>query len=127
MVDEPVDHGCGDDVVGENLAPPPEWHVRGDADGALFVAGGDELEEQVRGVAVEGDVADLVDDEEFVTAKPFEFLLEAARGMSGVVATDPQAIEATLVKTPIIMDGRNTLDAESWRAAGWTYIGLGRP
>jgi hypothetical protein len=27
----------------------------------LFVAGGDELEEQVRGVVVEGDVADLVD------------------------------------------------------------------
>lgn len=34
---------------------------------------------------------------------------------------------ATLVKTPTIIDGRNTLDAEAWRAAGWTYIGLGRP
>jgi UDPglucose 6-dehydrogenase len=34
---------------------------------------------------------------------------------------------ATLVTTPIIIDGRNTLDAEGWRAAGWTYIGLGRP
>jgi UDPglucose 6-dehydrogenase len=34
---------------------------------------------------------------------------------------------ATLVTTPIIIDGRNTLDAAGWRAAGWTYIGLGRP
>jgi UDPglucose 6-dehydrogenase len=33
----------------------------------------------------------------------------------------------TLVRTPIIIDGRNTLDAAAWRAAGWTYVGLGRP
>jgi len=34
---------------------------------------------------------------------------------------------ATLVETPTIVDGRNTLDAAKWRAAGWTYYGLGRP
>ena len=34
---------------------------------------------------------------------------------------------ATLVRVPIIIDGRNTLDASAWRAAGWTYRGLGRP
>ncbi|SDK43570.1 UDPglucose 6-dehydrogenase [Cryobacterium psychrotolerans] len=34
---------------------------------------------------------------------------------------------ATLVRTPTIVDGRNTLDAAAWRAAGWTYLGLGRP
>ncbi|MBT2538265.1 UDP-glucose/GDP-mannose dehydrogenase family protein [Arthrobacter sp. ISL-69] len=26
-----------------------------------------------------------------------------------------------------ILDGRNVLDAEKWRAAGWTFRGLGRP
>jgi UDPglucose 6-dehydrogenase len=26
-----------------------------------------------------------------------------------------------------ILDGRNVLDSEKWRAAGWTYRGLGRP
>jgi UDPglucose 6-dehydrogenase len=26
-----------------------------------------------------------------------------------------------------IIDGRNVLDSAAWRAAGWTYIGLGRP
>jgi hypothetical protein len=61
VVDEAVDHGGGDDVVGEGLAPAAEGQVRGDHDRALFVAGGDELEEQVRRVVVEGDVADLVD------------------------------------------------------------------
>ena len=33
---------------------------------------------------------------------------------------------ASLVATPTIIDGRNTLDAAAWRAAGWRYIGLGR-
>ena len=26
-----------------------------------------------------------------------------------------------------IIDGRNILDSAAWRAAGWTYRGLGRP
>jgi UDPglucose 6-dehydrogenase len=26
-----------------------------------------------------------------------------------------------------IVDGRNALDADRWRAAGWTYRALGRP
>ena len=34
---------------------------------------------------------------------------------------------ATLVHTPSIIDGRNTFDAAEWRAAVWTYVGLGRP
>lgn len=34
---------------------------------------------------------------------------------------------ADLVNTRTIVDGRNTLDAAAWRAAGWTYYGLGRP
>jgi UDPglucose 6-dehydrogenase len=34
---------------------------------------------------------------------------------------------AGLVAVPTIIDGRNVLDATAWRAAGWTYLGLGRP
>ncbi|MBX7444908.1 MULTISPECIES: UDP-glucose/GDP-mannose dehydrogenase family protein [unclassified Arthrobacter] len=34
---------------------------------------------------------------------------------------------AALVSSPKILDGRNSLDASKWRAAGWTYRGLGRP
>lgn len=85
MVDEPVDHGGCDDVVGEDLAPPAEGHVRGDEDRALFVAGHDELKQQVRGVVIEGDLANLVDDDELVSLEPFRVLLEA----SGGETTDP--------------------------------------
>jgi len=63
VVDESVDHRGGDDLVAEDLAPAAEGQVAGDHDRALFVAGGDELEEQVRRVVVEGYVADLVDDD----------------------------------------------------------------
>ena len=61
MVDEAVDHGCGDDVVSEDFAPAAEGFVAGDDERGPFVAGGDELEEQVRGFGFERDVADLVD------------------------------------------------------------------
>lgn len=39
---------------------------------------------------------------------------------------DPEAVGA-LVANRSIVDGRNVLDPVRWRAAGWTYRGLGRP
>ncbi|MFH8469099.1 UDP-glucose dehydrogenase family protein [Streptomyces sp. NPDC017991] len=39
---------------------------------------------------------------------------------------DPGALGATVAGQRII-DGRNTLDASRWRAAGWEYRALGRP
>ncbi|MGP4031787.1 UDP-glucose dehydrogenase family protein [Pseudarthrobacter sp. 1C304] len=39
---------------------------------------------------------------------------------------EPYAL-AELVGVPRILDGRNVLDAAKWRAAGWSYRGLGRP
>ena len=41
------------------------------------------------------------------------------------VALDPACV-GTLVAHRLIIDGRNCLDAAAWRAAGWTYRGLGR-
>ncbi|HEX2246349.1 MAG TPA: UDP-glucose/GDP-mannose dehydrogenase family protein [Arthrobacter sp.] len=39
---------------------------------------------------------------------------------------DPAAV-ANLVDEKRILDGRNVLDAATWREAGWTYKGIGRP
>ena len=39
---------------------------------------------------------------------------------------DP-AHAATLTAGRLIIDGRNCLDADAWRAAGWDYRGMGRP
>jgi UDPglucose 6-dehydrogenase len=38
---------------------------------------------------------------------------------------DPQSID-DVVAARYVLDGRNTLDPERWRAAGWTYQGFGR-
>ncbi|PWD51929.1 UDP-glucose 6-dehydrogenase [Serinibacter arcticus] len=42
------------------------------------------------------------------------------------VGLDP-AVVGTGVAARTVIDGRNVLDPASWRAAGWTYVGLGRP
>jgi hypothetical protein len=89
VVDQAVDHGCGDDVVGEGLAPAPERQVRGDHDRGLLVARRDELEEQVRRVLVERYVADLVDDDQPVASDLLELGLEGAGVMRGAEAGDP--------------------------------------
>jgi UDPglucose 6-dehydrogenase len=34
---------------------------------------------------------------------------------------------STLTHGRVVVDGRNGLDATAWRAAGWTYYGMGRP
>ncbi|BDZ45950.1 UDP-glucose dehydrogenase family protein [Naasia aerilata] len=39
---------------------------------------------------------------------------------------DPVEI-GELVRDKVIIDGRNVLDPVKWRAAGWTYKGMGRP
>ena len=33
----------------------------------------------------------------------------------------------SLVRERVVIDGRNSYDAKAWRAAGWTYYGMGRP
>jgi len=39
---------------------------------------------------------------------------------------DPKELAQTVARRNIV-DGRNSLDADRWRAAGWTYRALGRP
>jgi len=39
---------------------------------------------------------------------------------------DPAAVRGA-VTNPVVIDGRNKLDPDRWKAAGWTYRALGRP
>jgi UDPglucose 6-dehydrogenase len=61
--------------------------------------------------------------------------IEAARGAHVVllltewqefVALDPEELGAAVAARNLV-DGRNALDAETWRCAGWHYKALGRP
>jgi hypothetical protein len=89
VVHQPVDHCGGDDVVAEYLTPPAERLVRGDDQRGPLITGGDELEEQVGGFGFEGDVADLVDDQQRVTAQPHQLGLEASGGVRLGKSCDP--------------------------------------
>ncbi|KXF52011.1 UDP-glucose 6-dehydrogenase [Rhodococcus sp. SC4] len=61
--------------------------------------------------------------------------LEACEGADAVlVLTEWQEFRAmqpadlnSVVRNRVIIDGRNCLDPEQWRTAGWIYRGLGRP
>lgn len=86
VVEQPVEDGAGDDGVAEDVAPGAEALVAGERDGAPFVAAGDELEEEVCALAVDGDVADLVDDQELsggVARFPRPIARRRDRGSSG--------------------------------------------
>jgi UDPglucose 6-dehydrogenase len=39
---------------------------------------------------------------------------------------DPEVV-GSIVADKVIIDGRNVLSPDQWRAAGWTYRGMGRP
>jgi hypothetical protein len=54
VVDESVDHGCGDDLVAEDFAPPADGLVAGHDERGAFVAAADELEEEVGGFVRSG-------------------------------------------------------------------------
>ena len=88
-MDEPVDQGGGDHRVAEDLAPLLEAAVAGHDDRAAFVAAGDEREEEVGGLTLEGEVADLVDDQEVVALEPAELGLELVVVLRGLEARDP--------------------------------------
>ena len=60
--------------------------------------------------------------------------LGAAAGVDAIVvatewkafqAVDPKAM-ASVVANNLVIDGRNCLDADAWKAAGFTYRGMGR-
>ena len=64
MVEQPVEQRGGDDGIAEDVAPFGEAAVGGEDHGALFVAGVDELEEEIAAAGNDRQVADLVDDQE---------------------------------------------------------------
>jgi UDPglucose 6-dehydrogenase len=127
---------CGGSVVGEHIAilgaafKPDSDDVRDSP--ALHVAG----ELQLAGglVTVYDPKAMPNARERFPTLTYAESAVAACTGANLVLhltewpefgALDPGAL-AEVVARPCVLDARNALDADAWRAAGWTYRGFGR-
>src|SRR5271157_712188 len=88
VVEEAVEDGGGEDLVGEDLAPFAEGLVAGDDDGALLVAAGDDLEDEVGVVAGQGEVAGFVDDQDGGAQVAAELAAEVAGGVGGAELAD---------------------------------------
>jgi hypothetical protein len=63
VVEHAVEHGRCDHLVAEDVTPLRDGLVGGEEQAAALVAPPDQLEEQVRGLLLQGQVAELVDDE----------------------------------------------------------------
>ena len=77
VVDDAVDDRCGHVPVSEHVAPSAELEVRGENDAAGLVAVRDDLEQEPGPVDVDGQVAELVDDDQPGPAYRLELLVEA--------------------------------------------------
>src|SRR3546814_8558401 len=64
VVQQAIQDGGGDHRVAEHRAPLGDRAVRGEQDRAALVTPADQLEEQVGGVRIERQVAELVDDQQ---------------------------------------------------------------
>ena len=69
MVNHPVDSRRGCDWVSEDVLPLAEHWGRGDAEGAPFVALGDERKEHLRFLSNLGQVAQVVQQQEVVVVE----------------------------------------------------------
>jgi hypothetical protein len=81
VMQDTVQDGRGDHRIAEDLVPLGEAPVRSHDQGALLIAAGDELEEQMRAVAIDRDVADLVDDQELGLAVELQPLFDFVFGI----------------------------------------------
>lgn len=68
MERDAVDDRGDESGIGDDLAPFAELEVRRDRDAGFLVAFGEDLEQEFRAAAVEGDVAEFVDAEQVESA-----------------------------------------------------------
>lgn len=76
VVHDTVDDRGGHVAVAENLAPPPELQVRGEHHAPFLVGIRDDLEQEPGPVDVDGQVAQLVDDQQPGAAYRAQFRVE---------------------------------------------------
>jgi hypothetical protein len=84
VVEEPIEHGDGGGVFGQEPSPVLEGVVGGDAEGAAFVGGGDEPEQELCAGVVQGREPDFVDEHEVVAEQGVDDFADGVVGESSV-------------------------------------------
>ena len=72
----PVQNGTGDDRVSKDLSPVGIGLVRGENHRAFLIPSGNQLEKQVGSQAIDRDIADFIDNQEFVLGQPLELFFQ---------------------------------------------------
>jgi hypothetical protein len=80
VVEDAVQDRGGDDPVAEDLPPAAETLVAGQDHGAALVAAAGELKEQVRHLPINGQIADLVHNEQAGHGVDLELVVQAPLG-----------------------------------------------
>ena len=75
-MDESIDRGGGGGLVGKDSIPLGEGQIGGEEDGALFVAIGDQFEEDGAFFPVAVDAGEIVEDEEVELVETLEQSIE---------------------------------------------------
>ncbi|SDS61280.1 UDPglucose 6-dehydrogenase [Brevibacterium siliguriense] len=115
--------------------------------GAAFKPDSDDVRDSpalavARLIATQGGLVTVTDPQAIGNAQKsfpeLDYVADTAEAITGAQAVllltewreyrdlDPAAT-AELVRGKVLVDGRNVLTPELWRAAGWTYRALGRP
>ena len=88
MVQEPVEDAGGGGVLGQEAAPLLERPMGGHGQGAAFVGGGDEPEQQLGAGVVERGEADFVDDDEVGAQQGVDDFADGVVGQAAVEGVD---------------------------------------
>ena len=78
VVKEAIEQRGSNHRITEDLTPFGEAAIRGEDHGALFVAGIDELEEQVAAARGDRQITDLIDDQYGEAAEEADFLAQTS-------------------------------------------------
>jgi len=88
MMQEPVEQADGGGVLGQKPAPLVERPVGSDTQGALFVGGGDEPEQQLGAGVIEWREAQLIDDDQVVAEQVLDDAADGVVGQAPVEGLD---------------------------------------
>jgi len=71
MMEQTVKDSVGKGRRAENIAPFGKRHIGSDDRAVLFISAGNKLEKEISGIKADRDIADFVDDEDFVLSEEF--------------------------------------------------------
>jgi len=120
MVQQAIEQGRGDNRAAEDVAPFGEAAVRGQDHGAPLIPGVHELKDQIAAAGDDGQVADLVDDQQLRPAQEAQAFAQGAFALGLGQRADDVGQGGEVDRTA----GLDSLDPKSQRQVGFAAAGL---